>query len=303
MSATLNDGVIYSLASFSGDANARIAAWLRTKIVVPPTVPTALNDLWALYMNQIPVVGGTTDERISRFMKAIIGTDVPNLTTYNDIQNAFWNGAYAPDTPTSGTIFTNRVSTGWIITRPSAATDTGLTGLLTQVANNTAYYNASKGIYAEETRTNQQANSEDFSAASYARIGIDLIAAATTAPSGQLTGTKWVAAAITSNHEIRSVPLSAPDTTYSIYLKAAEFYLVRFFTRDSYAIDVDLRTGTLLSLDPLAIVTIVPVGNGWYRISIRQVDAGPILYVANLAGEFFYEGDGVSGVYAWGAQN
>ena len=311
MSATLNDGVIYSLASFSGDANARIAAWLRTKIAVPPTVPTALNDLWTLYMDQIPVSGGTTDERISRFMKAIIGTDVPNLTTYNDIQNAFWNGAYAPNTPTSGNAFTNRVATGWTITRASGATDTGLTGLYTQVANNTAYYNADKGIYSEEARTNQFLNSDTLTTG-WTPTRLTVTTGADLAPDGSLNSTRLTPTATAGSHStVQNITsLGNTNEVLSIYAKPNGYSILTI----DYAGSIQLRFNlqSLQITDITAGVTnarITASANGWYRCQWTfdlNVGAGTFPYtvgVADNSNNTLFVSDNASGILVWGIQH
>jgi len=69
---------------------------------------------------------------------------------------------------------------------------------------------------------------------------------------------------------------------------------------------VDLSTGTVVSADPgITDLVIASVGTGWYRVSFSAVPASTLLevYVSPASGgTISYLGDGVQGVYAWGAQ-
>ena len=103
--------------------------------------------------------------------------------------------------------------------------------------------------------------------------------------------------------------------TASVYVKAAE--------RDNVAIAMsDVSTGTVFNIVDLATGnftltpngswtgltgSVIPAGNGWWRISITAVrGAGAVtrtvIYLANDSGSTTYTGDGTSGVYIWGAQ-
>lgn len=138
----------------------------------------------------------------------------------------------------------------------------------------------------------------------------------TTAPDGSQTANKLVEALTTtaSNHAVlRQVTIASGTTyTYSVYLKAAErtsclFQLGNFGAQsNSNAVYVDLAAGTFTATHP-ENTTMTAVGNGWYRLTttvttIAATYISPSIYLRSSATSTSYIGDGVSGLYAWGAQ-
>jgi hypothetical protein len=120
------------------------------------------------------------------------------------------------------------------------------------------------------------------------------------------------------------MPLTAGTTyTYSIFLKAAERYIVRCYVEDVQAGGggrvgqyLNLQTGTVISTYQTGFNTLLSsnlqnVGNGWYRFSwtvTAQLSAAlnstafMIISMADATGNYNYTGDGTSGMYIWGAQ-
>jgi hypothetical protein len=88
---TLNDGVMSKLSAYQGTANDKQMQFLQA-VVIAAAPGDTLDDLWTKYMIQggYSVAGGTLQEQITRFMNAAVGMPV-GLTTYNDIQTAYWN--------------------------------------------------------------------------------------------------------------------------------------------------------------------------------------------------------------------
>lgn len=110
-------------------------------------------------------------------------------------------------------------------------------------------------------------------------------------------------------HRYNGLPtptLSAIEYTISIYAKAGERTAVRFFIWNP----TDGSWATTFA-DLVAVTatggTIEAVGNGWYRITVKGTPTtltGNNIYcdMASPAGSTTYVGDGVSGMYLWGAQ-
>lgn len=141
---------------------------------------------------------------------------------------------------------------------------------------------------------------------------------ATTAPNGISSAEKLYEAAFTGVHdryqEIASV--SGPHT-FSVYLKKAERNYVSislaqagFFNGGQVV--VNLNAGTVVSATNLNSATntsgtVTAVGNGWYRCSVTTTVVGTVtayaaIVLMNDSLSMSYVGDGVSGIFAWGAQ-
>lgn len=128
------------------------------------------------------------------------------------------------------------------------------------------------------------------------------------APFGSSFATKLVEDSTTNYHGMYKGATFDVDTpyTFSIYLKAAERSKARLHwnaSSDALSIEVDLSTGTIIRGAVSASIT--DVGGGWWRIAkTMQRSSGNALCVNILDanGVISYLGDGVSGIYVWGAQ-
>ena len=134
---------------------------------------------------------------------------------------------------------------------------------------------------------------------------------ATTAPDGTLTADKVVENTDTNSHRIRQNIASNASVVYTFsgYIKSAGRTKVRVFGGGVNAsCDFDLTNGTIIGTPTLCTATITDAGNGWWRCSItytqNTTSAAQLHLYAPLdaAGNFSYTGDGVSGIYVWGAQ-
>lgn len=168
-----------------------------------------------------------------------------------------------------------------------------------------------KGLLIEESRTNLVTYSEQFESTAWSSnaAGISVTSNAIVAPDGTTTADKLVED-IYSNHHRRghAITSSTVDRRFSVYLKAGERTLARMWswaggsTTNAY---FDLSAGTAGGQNSPKIEN---VGNGWYRCSCT-VDAenstsvvfGPVISGYETSTNA-YTGDGVSGIYSWGAQ-
>ena len=148
---------------------------------------------------------------------------------------------------------------------------------------------------------------------------------ATLAPDGKSLAPKLVELASLGNQRIYNwMPVTAGTTyTYSIFLKAAERYIVRCYFEDVQSGGggrvgqyLNLQTGTVISTYLTGFNTLLGsnlqfVGNGWYRFSwtvTAQLSAAlnstafMIIGMADSGSNFNYTGNGTSGMYIWGAQ-
>ena len=169
-------------------------------------------------------------------------------------------------------------------------------------------YVGSDGVIKTAT-TNLLLRSEEFDNASWIKLAATVNANAETSPFGSLAADKLVeTTAASSYHYILQTCSYAPQTTFSIFAKKGERSVLRLQTGgDNYGADFNLNTGATGNLNNVASVSMVSVGNGWYRCSIttsNTVALNGILIILNSAGfnTPVYTGDGTSGIYLWGAQ-
>lgn len=179
---------------------------------------------------------------------------------------------------------------------------------------------------ATVTRVNLLIRSQDFGQSSWLKTNATVTKNAAIAPDGTVTASKiGEAADANQNHRVQqAAPAFAIAVgqffAASVYLKAAEraFAFVSVATLgEEYSVAVDLTLGTVsavfsASAPVLPFSSITPVGHGWFRVSIgfanEDAGTGPTLRVGPLNVSSLnailptYDGDGSSGVYAWGAQ-
>ena len=140
---------------------------------------------------------------------------------------------------------------------------------------------------------------------------------AATAPDGTPTANKITATATTVFHSIRqSVTQTVATYTYSMYAKAAEYskLILADATAGTWSATFNLATGATITTGGTAVLSssIQATGNGWYRCAVTFT--GAAASVAHAAVGYpdtgatlnnfgaSYTGDGLSGVYLWGAQ-
>lgn len=175
-----------------------------------------------------------------------------------------------------------------------------------------------KGLLIEEARTNLLTYSEQFDNAAWGKIRCSIAANATTAPDGTLTANKLVEDTTANNsHRIaQQVSLGAVTMCFSVRAKAAERTKVRLWMTDLVtsvcSADFDLVNGAVIdsSFQPAwkgGSATIRALGNGWFECALiatatQGASKRGEVYTLNDAGIMTYTGDGISGLYLWGAQ-
>jgi hypothetical protein len=136
----------------------------------------------------------------------------------------------------------------------------------------------------------------------------------TTAPNGTLTGAKIVATATNAVHKgyppnVIGSLISGATYTASVYMKANGYNFG--YIRDGYSgyyVIFNLQTGAVSSTNS-ATGSIESVGNGWYRCIATmstvtanfRMDTG-ICQTSAQTTQTNWLGDGVNGIYIWGAQ-
>jgi hypothetical protein len=171
-------------------------------------------------------------------------------------------------------------------------------------------------LLVEPQRTNLLTWSEQFDNVVWVKSSVSVTANATTAPNGTLTADKLISSAVSGFHSIAFVvPSKSASTPYSFsfYAKAGEIgycipNLNNLFSGSQLSALINLTNGTASSISAGLSVNIVPFNDGWYRIVLTATSAANILgfsaviNTTNAAGSASFTGNGVDGIYLWGAQ-
>jgi hypothetical protein len=158
--------------------------------------------------------------------------------------------------------------------------------------------------------------SQEFENAAWTKSNATITSNAIAAPDGTLTADKLVGSATTSTHiaiQTVSFPVNTV-ATYSIYAKAGELNFLylgglgRTPNANEGYVFFNLSSGTVGVNDTGYSGTISSAGDGWYKLTVsaplttsslsREFRIG----VANTNGLQSYTGNGIDGVYIWGAQ-
>ena len=157
--------------------------------------------------------------------------------------------------------------------------------------------------------------SQDFTNAAWTKVRTQITAGATTAPDGTSTASKFIASVstATTHYQQQTQSFTVGSTyTYTVRCKAAEYSVVRLtfpttpFTSSSYC-NFNLATGATGTTAGSVSPKIVDLGDGWYECSITKTctvsgSGAVIMYLVTGTNTTSFVGDGVSGVYVWGAQ-
>lgn len=180
--------------------------------------------------------------------------------------------------------------------------------------------NGKKQVLTEPTSTNLITYSEDISRTEWSKINIEYASNTILNPYGKQGSYTISESANTSNHLLGS-PSTIPTTlgekySFKFIVKKNTDDWVQVsgisssFSTDSYA-NYNIGNGTIGNSNNVENAKIVHLGNGWYEISstftsTNTTNSGAILGLINNQNVSTrlpsYVGDGVSGVYFFGAQ-
>ena len=214
------------------------------------------------------------------------------------------------------------LSTFMTFTRESTATYVGPDGLIKTAGVNEARYGydpvtgEALGLLVEEQRTNLFPYSSYPASASVAkgwnRINCDVYPNVAMAPDGTMTAAKAVVsvgASTTGNDGVGvfAAPgvTSSATHTLTLYVKdaGAGYLRVRESITTGEIAKVNLTTGAITAeagyTTATFTVTATNVGNGWWRVAVVRTPTTTFGF--NLKPGIDV-GDGVSGIYVWGAQ-
>jgi len=186
-----------------------------------------------------------------------------------------------------------------------------------QVAVNVPRFEAGKfgqGIMIEEGTTNKLLYSEDFSVANWLKNYCSIQSNIATAPNGTTTADKLVEDTTNNSHYLTqdiTVSTTTPTVALSLYVKPAERTKIQIYLINDGVIGANFDLTTLTATDFINQATVIsksitPIGNGWYRLTVcgsvtfSSTSANFVIRLLDNSG-VTYTGDGVSGIYIWGA--
>jgi len=174
------------------------------------------------------------------------------------------------------------------------------------------------GLLTEGARTNLALRSEEFDNAYWDKLGVAATANASTSPQGNLTADRLAETISTGGHRIRSGNVSLTQNvsyTASIFARASERNFLAIghtnfanWSGGSPIAYFNLSNGTVGTVGTGATARIEAFSGGWYRCSLTTTfvaasTTGQLdFYVAQSDNVISYTGDGVSGLFIWGAQ-
>jgi len=152
--------------------------------------------------------------------------------------------------------------------------------------------------------------SEQFDNAAWTKNNGTVAANTTAAPDGTLTADKFVENTSNSSHFIiQSATTTATIHTFSVYAKAAgRTFVLLYHDQSNSGAVFNLSNGAITTPSgiPLAAASVTNAGNGWYRCAITvtatAASNGFRAQLGDTATNYVYTGDGVSGIFLWGAQ-
>jgi hypothetical protein len=172
------------------------------------------------------------------------------------------------------------------------------------------YENGCPSLLLEKQSSNIITYSEDLTDSAWIKQQVTITANATTSPDGTQNADKLIINnGLTGGYAYRVNSTSATPYTGSFYIKAGGVNYTTFYTNMSGSYEqalINLTNGAITNSTFANTPKTTSVGNGWYRVEYTvNAGGGPVtIYIDGGAtsGGGGYTGNGVDGVYIWGAQ-
>ena len=200
-------------------------------------------------------------------------------------------------------------------TRATSATRVNKQGLIEVLRNNKPridYKDSTKGaLLLEPSRSNLYSYSQDFSKAAWTKINTSVIPNSTISPDGNLSGDFIQENTLNASHDIRhnvTTVVSGLQYTYTVFVKKSDVGQARnlsfYIAGPNGAISFNTTNGTFFSIGSVDSYSSEDYGNGWWKVQITDTAVSTSFNVIIILnnGTTIYTGDGISGVYLWGAQ-
>ena len=161
-------------------------------------------------------------------------------------------------------------------------------------------------LLLEPQRTNLVTYSEQFDNAAWAKEDISVTANATTSPDGTTNADLLLPNTNNIDHSIYDQTNIATEA-FTVFLKAGGYNYAFLGENNNVAADgafFDLANGVVSQNTSTLAASIEDYGNGWYRCSLVGSFSTNyrIICTSENGTSFIHAGDGIKGVYAYGAQ-
>lgn len=214
--------------------------------------------------------------------------------------------------------FRTAMPAGSTYTRTGAASGVSLAGLVESFAAD-APQRTTRGLALEPARTNLLIRSAEFDNATWTKVLCTTTANATTAPDGTLTADKMIPNAAAANGAAatyQTITKAAVATTYTVTLfaKFAGHPFVSILCRDSASsannasVTFNAETGAITTAAAAAGTfsaasspAAIALADGWFLFRLTFTSGTEVNFRVNAIPRDIV-GDGVSGVFLWGAQ-
>jgi len=238
-----------------------------------------------------------------------LGEDIP-VSTQNNLQAGVTYQIRKYAKPTTASTFLIRVGSGYGLNYPLNYTIDNISVRELPGNHDTQPTVGSRPIYGKHPANgyrNMLASSEDFSAAVWVKTSVTVAANATVAPDGTTTADKVIQSAALGAHYVSQTVSGTSPSTRTLYAKNAgyNFVAMTFDNSVAKAAVFNLTTGAVTNIGgSVTAATATSVGNGWWRLSMTVSGSVGFVqdYVTQTAGFPAETGNGVDGVYFWGAQ-
>ena len=163
-------------------------------------------------------------------------------------------------------------------------------------------------LLVEPQRTNLLIYSEQFDSGFWGKNNASIVSDFSTSPNGTMTADKLIPSAIPSVSKfIFQVPNVSNGFNHNItiYAKIAEYNKIRIADgNNGNGAWFNLSNGTIGTVSSGVVAEIISMENSWYKCSINLISTtNNIFFLINASNSENIEvGDGVSGIYIWGAQ-
>jgi hypothetical protein len=160
-------------------------------------------------------------------------------------------------------------------------------------------------------RRNLLTYTEQFDNAAWTKVNATVTANATVAPDGTTTADKLVSAVGALHERAEQAVTIAASTayTFTVYAKAdgANFAGFRVAQDAAPSVWFDLVNGTVGTVESgWSAAVITAAGNGWYRCKATYTTVGTSytfrIFLSGSNGDSIFTGDGIKGLFLWGAQ-
>lgn len=272
------------------------------------------NDRWTGYLRSL-MGSGTPNDMLNKYLDAIGYTG--SLT---DKWNRFLGGKPFLPLPNTSLDFVNQK---YAASSATSVQPKGFDELITFSRSSNATVTDSNGniVYAPH---NLVTFSEQFDNSAWTKNGSNLSANVTVAPDGMTTADKVIEDTQAAFfHRITRVFTGIPMNSTlasAIYVRAAErarFTITLFNNlntanniRGTYNLATQTASASNQGTATGASASLTSVGNGWFRVSISGIpdpsststECNWQIRMLDNSGSDVYNGDGVSGLFIWGAQ-